>query len=922
MGRIQSDVGLITGMQIGKTIEALMKIAARPRDMLTERTNTLKKEQVAVTELSALLMAVRYLADNLGKADVFQKLKITSGNDAVLGATLTGKPGAGIYQFTPLRTAEYQQFFSSGVASDRDPLGGGTLTFRFGDNVRRSASLDLFGGGTGFVRGKIRITDRSGASAEIDLSAAQTLDDVLEAINASSAINVSAEVVGDRIRLSDRTGQTQSNLMVQEVGRGTTAASLGLAGIDVAAPLADGQDLLRLTEGTALGELNDGNGIVTSTVLPDIAYTLSDGTTGQIDLSPVPSGGGTAQRERTLGQILSVINAAQPGKLKAEIAPDGDRLIVTDLTAGSGAFSLESLYDSTALADLGLSGAAAGGVITGRRLLGGLQTVLLSSLGGGKGLGPLGALQMTDRSGASATVNLAAAETLDDVIAAINASGIGITARVNDARNGILLADTTGAPSGSLIVADGDATQTATKLKIAVNADRASVNSGDLHLKVISHNTKLDALNGGAGVARANLKIVNSRGQSGWVNLADSEIQTVGDVIRAINRLYLNVRAELNATGDGIALVDSSQGSGRLHVESSGSTAAADLHLDAAAVDTTVDGSPVQLLDGTTTETIQLGADDSLADLRSKIAATGAGVSAQILVDGSSRPYHLSLMSPHAGRAGQLVVDASGLDLPLTETSRGRDALLLVGAPGTGASQVLLASSTNEFTNALPGATLQIKQPSDTPVTVRVDTTDSDVVANVKTLVDNYNKFRKKLQDDTVYDVQTNKGSVLTGDAAALRLDTELSYLLSSRFVGAGKVQTLAELGINLKDNGTLELDEAKLKARFAADPQAVQDFFTKKTTGFSAKLAQLIDRLSGRDVSLLDQRLKTLSLKIEESQARIDFLDKRLEVEQERLYMEFYRMELAVSKLQTQLTALEAFNPLEPWTSTSTSSS
>ena len=82
------------------------------------------------------------------------------------------------------------------------------MSFRYGIDVANAADLETIDGGLGFTAGKIRITDRSGASAEIDLSAAQNIDDVLAAINNASAINVLATADGDRIRLTDKTGQT------------------------------------------------------------------------------------------------------------------------------------------------------------------------------------------------------------------------------------------------------------------------------------------------------------------------------------------------------------------------------------------------------------------------------------------------------------------------------------------------------------------------------------------------------------------------------------------------------------------------------------------------------------------------------------------------------------------------------------------
>ena len=142
MGRIQSNIGLITGVPIGETVEALMALAAKPRDLLVERTQVLQNEQMALTELSALLLKVKYVTDNLGKEGLYDQRKVLSSDPDTLAATLTGEPPKGSYQFTPLRMARSQQMLSSGLTSDSDPIGGGKLTFRFGDHLQRSAPLD------------------------------------------------------------------------------------------------------------------------------------------------------------------------------------------------------------------------------------------------------------------------------------------------------------------------------------------------------------------------------------------------------------------------------------------------------------------------------------------------------------------------------------------------------------------------------------------------------------------------------------------------------------------------------------------------------------------------------------------------------------------------------------------------------------
>jgi flagellar hook-associated protein 2 len=912
MGLIQSTVGVVSGIDYGTIVDSLIKLAQRPVTTLTTRNDTLKKEQVAVTELSAYLLTVRYTTDNLGKTEVFEKRQATSSNESALTATVTGTPAKGTYQFTPIQTARQQQLLSSGARSKTDSLGGGTVTVRFGDNVERSPGLDLLNGGAGIQRGKIRITDRSGASAEMDLTSVQTVDDVLDAINGNTTINVTATTHGGSIRLTDNTGGG-SNLKVQEVGRGTTAASLGLAVINAAATVADGEDILKLTADTPLSVLNDGKGVLVSTVLPDISYTLRDGTSGSIDFSPLGSGGEKPQTETTLGDIVDAINAAAPGDLKAEIGVDGKGLVLTDLTdpgEGGGSFTLQSPFGSTALANLGLDRQAVGGVITGRQVVGGLKTVLLSSLNGGQGLGNLGSLQLTDRNEATDTADLSAASTLEDVIDAINAAEVGITARVNDAKNGILLSDTTGASTSHLIVADAnvESAGTAAALNVAADTVKTSVNSGDLHLQVVSESTNLSDLNGGAGIALGKFTITTSAGHATEIDLAKDKPQTVGDLVKLINQKSGYVLAKINDTGDGIELIDLEHGSGTFRVAEKGSTTASDLHLLRAAVTRDYGGTMSNIIDGSMTQTIALAAGESLDDLETKINALSMGVNASTYNDGSSRPYRLALTSQRSGRLARFVVDTSALEsLSLTETARARDALLAFGSSGSGAPAMLLASATNKFTGALPGVTLQITQPSATAVSITVGASDTSVVAGVQALIGNYNNFREKLNDDTKYNAATNTGAVLFGDSAALRLDRELSQLLTSRLSGAGSVQSLRELGISLKNDGTLALDEATLQAKFADDPQGVQDFFAKKDVGFSAKMAVLIEQMTGQDVSLMAHRFKALDDTIDRNQDTVDAMNKRLEIQRERLTAEFARVEVAISKMQSNMSILDS---------------
>lgn len=908
MGRITSDVGLNTGIPIADTVEKLIAIQARPRDRLENQLATIKAQQTAVVELTTLVISLQLAMRKLKVTDPFTKKAVTSSHPDLLTATARSAATPGTYQFVPVRMASNHQLLSSGVSARDQALGGGTFSFRYGGAVNEGVSLADLNGGAGVSRGKIRIYDRSGASAVVDLSFAQNVGDVIEAINTADGISVKAIADGDHFRLVDSSGGT-GNLRVSEMNGGTTAAGLGLAGINVAADAADGTDVVRLFTGLDLDQLNDGAGVAIRAGLPDLDITLADGSTLQVDFRSLTPG---ARQEQTLGDLLTTLNEADPTKLRAQISADGDRIVLTDLTTGGGSFSVASAVGGTLAEDLGLTGAASGGTISSTRLQGGLATTLLSSLAGGDGLGTLGTIQLTDRAGATASVDLSSAETLDDVISAINAAGIGIEARYNGPRNGIELVDTTGATAGNLIVADGDATATATKLGLVVDAAVSQVNSGTLNRQVVSESTLLSSYNGGKGVSKGSFLITDSLGVSAAVNLTILDPDSIGDVIDAINGLSIGVLARINDAGDGIALIDSAGGTGTLKVEDVGaSTAAKELHLAGTGAAAVIGGQNVQLIDGSTTYKITLDADDTLDDLVAKINELGAGAQAGVLSDGSgSLAHHLSLLSSITGKAGELLVDGSGLGLDFSELSAAQDALLQYG---TGSAARLISSTSNEFKDVVTGLDVTIAGESKSPVVIHVKQTPEDVSITLQLFVDQYNKLREKLDGLTFFSEQEGTKGILFGSAETLRIESGLTSLVTGRVLGAGKIQSLAELGITIDQDGKLALDKTKLEARFASDPQAVQEFFSSENAGLANRVDKLIETLAGIDDSMLVTRGQALQRQAETVAARIDFLNERLDRSRERLLKQFFNMELVVGRIRNSLTAINQIQYIPP---------
>lgn len=905
MGRIQSNTGLITGIDIQGTVDQLMTLNSIPRDRLQTQITGMQSEQSALTSLMTQIVGVQLTTDRLGQSSLFSATSVTSGNTQALTARSTGSPKPGSYTFVPVRLAQSQQQTSSLLASGDQKLSAGEVVIHTGGFLDQSLSLDQFNGGQGVARGSIRVSDRSGVSQTIDLRFAQTASDVVDAINSNDKLNVVASLEGDHFVLTDVSGSSTGNLTVSDLNGGTTALDLGLAAISSNSSSASGNGVVKLSSSSALRTLLDGRGIELPKTGTALKFDLQDGTSVAFSTE---LNADTA----SLGKLIDEINAAGTGKLSAKIAADGKSLEFKDLTSGSNTFSVSS-PSGTLATQLGLDTPSAGGVISSQLLVSGLSDTLLSSLDGGKGLGTLGQLSITDRSGASATVDLSAAKTLDEVIQSINAAPVGIKAQLNRTKTGIELIDNTGSTAHQLVVANADATNSASKLQIEGSVDTSSIDSGSLSRQFVARNTSLKNWNQGTGLTLGSIKLTDSAGKSSTINLSSIQPNNVGDVIDAINKIGLGIEARINEAGDGLLLVDTAGGTGTLNVSDVGSgSAAQQLGISGSAAGLTVDNAPVTGIDGSRTIRIATTNDTTVSDLAEQInALSGGPVNASLLTVSGGAGVRLQLNSSHSGQQGRVTLSGNS-GLSFSETAQARDALLAFGANETSGG-VLVSSASNTFSGVVEDLEFTIAAPSTTPVTVTVNENRDNISKQVSAFVDQYNNLRTKFDDATSFDSSTNSVGVLFGKTSALRVDMAYGRFLSGRLVGAGSIQSLGQLGISLNSEGKLEFDQTKFSAALDADPAAVKEFFTKEDTGFAAKAKALADSLAGTERGALLNSSNSLQSKIEQSGKRVVTMNTRLDKQREQLLKQFYNMEAAISKLQSNASALDQLQIISP---------
>jgi len=823
--------GLASGLNTTSIINQLLSIARRPEDLLNARITTAKNQQTALMALSAKLLALRMKAAALSTASTFNAATLTSSNPDAL--SVSGRVTTeGSYMFQVSQLAQSGQAVTRGYAdSGTTHVGAGTLKIALGDiRLDRATPLDVLNGLDGVQRGKIKITNRAGQSAVVDLSDAVTVQDVIDKINNTDGIGVRASVNlydsdGRGLELTDTTGLTTSNLKVEEVNGGTTAVDLGILK-SVAADELVGDAIIRLSGDMPLSMLNDGNGVRTVTG-NDFRISLRDGvTTLNVNISSA----------RTLNDVIDAINSAtgNGGKLTAAVSDMG--LALTDTsTSGSGTLTVTAVGGSMAAADLGILKSGTGGgasyTLSGDDILAGLNTVLLKSLNGGSGVNNVSGLadfHVRLSNGVECDVDIDTAQTLNDVMRLMADAAIAAGAfdtgdlAVNEYGNGLYLKDGQGG-SGNLIITALNGSAAAADMGILGTGSGDTIVGQDVNLQYISENTFLSSLNGGKGVRGGSIKITDSRGASYLVNLGQET--TVKDVLRDINGAAGGaVAASINSAGDGILLTDNAGGTGLLKVEEvNGGTTAKDLNILGAA-----SGVSENFIDGAFEFEVSIASVDALKDVCEKINSLNLGVHASVINVGGALPYRLSIVGDGTGRANSLNIDDRATSLGFTATSRAQDAILTYGSSSGSVAPALITSSTNSISDIVPGMQLTLNSASPTPVIVRAAIDPSSAADSVQAFVDAYNDIISAINDDTAFNTETFEKAVLFGDSNVTSIKHQLERMITSPVTGiSGALTLLTQVGVQMASNGQLTFDKTKFEQECENDPDAVANLFT-----------------------------------------------------------------------------------------------
>ncbi len=465
--------------------------------------------------------------------------------------------------------------------------------------------------GAGVERGFLRIWHTDGTSAQIDLTSAKTMQEVVDAIEAQDGANVDARFNTTSLRLEvrDRTGGAGA-LSIEEVSQlpATSAEDLGIKKmVNAGQTIISNLDAALQSINTPLSNLNNGGGVD----LGSIRVTHSGGSTATVSLLGAV----------TVNDVINRINAQSGGIVTASYNAVTNRIEIRENGAtGAGVFKIEEMPSgpavsareiSTVADALGLLKFSEGTTLVGNRLSpsGLLETSSLSLLVPPPEIGNIVLRGGDDK---PVTIDLTTARTIGDVLTAINNSG-KFSAVWDTVNNRFVLRDTS-AVVGDAGIRGEEETNTARDLgfldgsmnyttdvltggPLAVKGLPTLVGSEDLE-PAVTESTLLADLNCGRTLNKGtNLGFIRITDKAGNFKAIDlRNCSTIKDVLDAINDPAngLYIEAKINSSKNGIEIADQNRGAkGKLEIVDVDTTTALDLGIAFSTYDQRIVGKDI-----------------------------------------------------------------------------------------------------------------------------------------------------------------------------------------------------------------------------------------------------------------------------------------------------------------------------------------
>jgi flagellar hook-associated protein 2 len=315
---------------------------------------------------------------------------------------------------------------------------------------------------------------------------------------------------------------------------------------------------------------------------------------------------------------------------------------------------------------------------------------------------------------------------------------------------------------------------------------------------------------------------------------------------------------------------------------------------------------------------IDISPTDSLATVRNKINAAGAGVSAVIVNDATGARLVISSTNPGTDNVFRLsgVADLDyepGVPSGMTQTQEAANAEVTING-------LSVTTSGNRLTDMIQGLTINLNKP-DSSAQITVSQDNAALKTSVQSFVDSYNALATMLSAQTKYDEGSKKAGSLQGDSTAVGLQRQLRNMLTGNSPASSVYPNLNSVGITLQRDGTLKIDDTRLTSALNSNPTELKNLFSASVptvnendpdeNGIATRLRIFTDKVLGSE-GALTTKTESLNTTLSLNRKRQDEFENRLTLTENRLRAQYTSLDSNMSRL----TALNTYitNQVAAW--------
>jgi flagellar hook-associated protein 2 len=249
----------------------------------------------------------------------------------------------------------------------------------------------------------------------------------------------------------------------------------------------------------------------------------------------------------------------------------------------------------------------------------------------------------------------------------------------------------------------------------------------------------------------------------------------------------------------------------------------------------------------------------------------------------------------------------------------------------------------NEIDDLVPGVTLSIKEVSNKPVKLQIETDREAVKDAIITMVGNYNRLMAEINiltrsdtkviDELTYLTKEEKADYLkrlgsfSGDSTLLQMRNSMMRIVSAPYETSldRDMALLAQIGIGTdvrraggsnasQLRGYLEIDEKVLDAAIASKLPAIKQLFSSDTNGDllpDTGIAYSLDLLAKPYVEvggLFALKTNSMDSRIDQENRRIVSLDRQLAAKEAELKKQYGQMESAYNRMEQMSGSFDRF--------------